>query len=55
LRNLPNLVSDIQEAILFLPPVERGRDPVILAELQAIAAEVDWTKQRKVWRQAVGR
>ncbi|MFO0863678.1 MAG: hypothetical protein U0744_03290 [Gemmataceae bacterium] len=50
IMNLLNLAPDIQEAILFLPPVERGRDPGILAELQPIAGEVDWEKQRKMWR-----
>jgi hypothetical protein len=55
IMNLLNFAPDIQEAILFLPAVERGRDPVILAELQPIAAEVDWAKQRKTWRRVVGR
>jgi hypothetical protein len=55
IMNLLNLAPDIQEAILFLPAVERGRDPVILAELQPIAAEVDCAKQRKMWRRVLGR
>ena len=50
IMNLLNLAPDIQEAILFLPEVERGGDPVILAELQPIAAEKDWARQRKAWR-----
>ena len=53
IMNLINLAPDIQEAILFLPKVERGRDPVILAELQAITAEVNWAKQRKMWRRLI--
>jgi hypothetical protein len=28
----------------------RGRDPIILAELQPIAATFDWRKQRRLWR-----
>ena len=55
IMNLLNLAPDIQQAILFLPAVERGGDPVILAELQPIAAEADWAKQRKMWRRVVGR
>ena len=55
IMNLLNLAPDIQEAILFLPAVERGSDPVILAELQSIAAEADWAKQRKTWRRVMGR
>ena len=55
IMNLLNLAPDIQEAIVFLPAVERGGDPVILAELQPIAAEMDWARQRKAWRRLVGR
>jgi hypothetical protein len=55
IMNLLNLAPDIQEATLSLPGVERGRDPVILAELQPIAAELDWAKQRKMWRRLTGR
>jgi hypothetical protein len=28
--NLIHLAPDIQEALLFLPPIQRGRDPIIL-------------------------
>ena len=55
IMNLLNLAPDIQEAVLFLPAVERGGDPVILAELQPIAAEMDWANQRKMWRRMAGR
>ena len=48
--SLLNLAPDIQEAILFLPPADRGRDPLILADLLPIAIEVEWRKQRKMWR-----
>jgi hypothetical protein len=50
IMNLLNLAPDIQEQILFLPRTERGRDPVILCELQSIASEMDWRKQRVLWR-----
>lgn len=46
---LLHLAPDIQEAILFLPRVERGRAPIILRELQPIAATPDWKKQRRMW------
>jgi hypothetical protein len=49
--NLLYLAPDIQEALLFLPPTLRGRDPIILADLQPIAAAFDWRKQRRLWRQ----
>jgi hypothetical protein len=45
------LAPDIQEALLFLPPTQRGRDPIILADLMPIAATLDWRKQRRLWRQ----
>jgi hypothetical protein len=48
--NLIHLAPDIQEALLFLPPTQRGRDPILLAGLQPIAAAFDWHKQRRLWR-----
>jgi hypothetical protein len=48
--NLLHLAPDIQEALLFLPPTVRGRDPIILADLMPIAAAFDWRKQRRLWR-----
>jgi hypothetical protein len=44
------LAPDIQEQVLFLPRIERGRDPVILHDLLPIAATADWTRQRRLWR-----
>jgi hypothetical protein len=48
--SLIHLAPDIQEALLFLPLTLRGRDPIILADLQPIAAAFDWRKQRRLWR-----
>jgi hypothetical protein len=45
------LAPDLQEALLFLPPTRRGRDPILLADLMPIAATFDWRKQRRLWRQ----
>ncbi len=50
IMNLLNLATDIQEALLDLPRTERGRDPIILRDLQPIASEMDWRKQRVLWR-----
>jgi hypothetical protein len=50
IMNLLWLAPDIQEAILFLPRTERGRDPVILRDLQPISAALDWQHQRDRWR-----
>ena len=50
IMNLIHLAPDLQEALLFLPPTQRGRDPIILADLMPIAAACDWRKQRRLWR-----
>lgn len=49
IMNLLMLPPDIQEAILFLPRVESGRDPIHIRQLQPIALVPDWRKQRKMW------
>jgi hypothetical protein len=48
--NLLNLAPDIQEALLFLPRTLHGRAPVIMRQLQQIAAVPDWRKQRRMWQ-----
>ena len=53
IMNLTNLSPDLQEAILFLPRTERGRDPIHLRLLQPIAAAFDWRKQRRLWNELV--
>ena len=50
IMNLLNLAPDIQEQILHLPRVEKGRDPVTERELRPIAAVADWRKQRRMRR-----
>lgn len=49
IMNLLHLAPDIQEAILFLPRVEEGRDPITERDLRPVTAIVDWRKQRKAW------
>ncbi len=44
------LAPEIQEAILDLPLVANGRDPVSERQLRQIAAEPDWNKQLLMWR-----
>lgn len=44
------LAPDIQEALLFLPKVESGRDPLVLRDLLPLAATPVWDQQRKLWR-----
>ncbi len=49
IMNLLQLAPDIQEAILFLPRAQRGRDPIREIMLRPIAAVLDWRKQRRMW------
>jgi hypothetical protein len=44
------LAPDLQEAVLFLPPTVRGRDPIHVRQLQRVAAELDWQQQRRLWQ-----
>ncbi len=51
IMNLNLLAPDIQEEILFLPRVERGRDPIREHAVRAIAAVPDWRRQRRMWEE----
>ena len=51
IMNLLCLAPDLQETLLFLPRTKRGRDPIILRDLQPIAAILDWREQRRLWPQ----
>ena len=48
--SLTLLASDIQEQILFLPPVVQGRDRIKLRDLLPIARTLDWKQQRRLWQ-----
>jgi hypothetical protein len=50
IMNLLLLAPDIQEALLFLPATQRGRDPIHLAALQPLTALPDWQRQRRLWK-----
>jgi hypothetical protein len=54
IMNLLQLAPDIQEAVLFLPRTERGRDRIQLRHLQPVAAALDWRKQRLLWGKLAG-
>ena len=49
------LAPDIQEALLFLPPVVQGRDPIHLHQFLPLAARLDWREQRRLWQALAGR
>ncbi len=54
IMNLTLLAPDIQEAVLFLTPVVKGRDPVTEHDLRPITAEFNWIKQRELWSRLIG-
>lgn len=43
--------GSIQEELLFLPQIERGKDSLLERHLRPIAAVPDWCKQRRMWRE----
>ncbi len=49
ITNLTLLAPDIQEAVLFVPPVRQGPDRITERDLRPIVAEPDWTRQRTLW------
>jgi len=51
--NLLLLAPAIQEAILYLDPVESGRDPITERDLRPIAAVADWRRQELMWRPVI--
>lgn len=50
LLNLSHLAPDIQEFLLFLAPVERGRDLITERHLRPLAAQPNWGLQRCLWQ-----
>jgi hypothetical protein len=51
IMNLLHLAPDIEEAILFLPPITSGKDPRTERHLPPIAAVMDWRRQYHMWRE----
>ena len=51
IMSLLYLAPDIQEAILFLPTFERGRNSLTEKQLRPIASTPSWNKQRQMWGQ----
>jgi hypothetical protein len=53
IMNLLYLAPDIQEAILHLPRVTSGKDPITERDLRPIAAESNWAAQRRLWERLI--
>ena len=47
IMNLNHLAPEIQEKLLFLPRTVSGRAVLTERDLRAVAAEVDWGRQRE--------
>ena len=41
---------DMQEELLFLPRTAYGRDPITEPQVRPVAANPDWSRQRRAWR-----
>jgi len=48
IMNLRLLAPDIQEQLLFLPRLEKGRGEIHLRGLQAVVGTADWREQRSL-------
>ncbi len=44
------LAPDIQEELLFLPRITAGKSAIHEKMLRPISAEIDWARQREMWR-----
>ena len=49
IMNLLYLAPDIQDAVLHLPRVTSGKDPITERDLRPICAESNWAIQRRLW------
>lgn len=54
IMNLLHLAPDIQEELLFLPAIARGRAPLHEKILRPITTEIVWGRQRELWARLVG-
>lgn len=55
IMNLLHLAPDIQERILFLPLIESGHDPYPERKIRRIIRELEWEKQRQMWKRLFDR
>lgn len=49
IMNLNHLAPDVQEELLFLPRIMRGRERTHERLVRPISAAADWTAQRRLW------
>ena len=54
IMNLLHLAPDIQEELLHLPRVKKGRDPITERDIRCVASCSRWSTQRDAWRRFIG-
>ena len=50
IMSLLHLAPDLIEELLHLEPVTTGRDPLVLRDVLPVAAEMEWGRQRSMWK-----
>ena len=53
IMNLLNLAPELQEEILFLPRVVKGKDRIHLRGVLPMAGEIDWKRQQESWTEII--
>lgn len=53
IMNLLLLAPDIQEEILYLPRMKKGKDRVTEREIRPLIRELEWERQREMWRELI--
>ena len=48
--NLNHLAPDIQEALLFLEPLEEGKPSISEKQMRRLSGILVWGEQRREWR-----
>ena len=49
IMNLLNLAPDIQEEILFLPHIIKGKEPITDRDVRKVVNVTNWSLQREMW------
>ena len=55
IMSLTTLAPDIQDAVLHLPRIVKGREPIKIAGLLPITQIPSWVEQRKAWEDLTGK
>jgi hypothetical protein len=50
IMSLLYLAPDLQQTLLFLPRTVKRRDPIRERHIRPLAAELEWRKQRQLWK-----